>query len=174
MPLVDFDTADIYEELYGGPYTRERKSVILGNDHWRLLEVLGISQSHKIALIGCGFGWMAEDWMERGFNDIICVDNGKWIQQYKNKEAILPIEKELPENLYDWIITEDMIGTLSNQECLTIAEKLRRYGPVYHWTACRVEIGAGDLRLNWKSLEGWYSLLQPDKVIARNEDGRML
>jgi hypothetical protein len=115
MPLVDSndpalwvgDTA-LYRQYRPdgtGPYGFERsvKDRILGNDVDTLISALvtkGLTIGQRIALIGCGFGWEAERFVELGYgpladgtaNGKVCaVDTSTWIQSNKNSNAVVPI-----------------------------------------------------------------------------------
>lgn len=107
MPLVDSNQADLWD---GGPtslyraligdqsfgYARPAKQTYMGNDADLLIAALvskGLVVGQRIALIGAGFGWVAERLIERGYgpladgtaNGKVCnVETSTWIHSNKS------------------------------------------------------------------------------------------
>ncbi|HEY6617421.1 MAG TPA: hypothetical protein VIZ32_22995 [Vicinamibacterales bacterium] len=195
-PRVDYNDPETWASLYGGDgYVRANKDSILGHDHHRLHEVLGIEPGQSIILIGAGFGWVAEDWGAAGLGPIVAADSSTWIQTNKPLQATLPIYNEnsstggsrskilkaLGQAKATWCISEDVMPALDDDEAVQLALRMRLMATnVTHWMSCGVRkhddpnAWAGDPRLNWKTLEDWKELLTPDIVVARSEWGRRL
>jgi len=165
MPLLDFSNSDEYERLYTGGFVRERKADILGNDHWALAEALDLQPGTSITLLGAGFGWIAEDWIEKGLGPIECVDNGQWIQENKHLHATLPILPD-PVQQSDLYITEDVLTCYGDDEVLAILASLRPVCPrLVHWVSTVTPSSMPGL--NWKTIEEWKVLVAPDQVAQR-------
>jgi hypothetical protein len=209
MPLVDSGDASLWD---GGPtslyrarvngqsvgYTRAAMQMYLGNDGYRLREVLNIQPGQSIILVGAGFGWVAEQWMADGYGPLVAIDTSPWIEANKAQNSTITIYAEDMETNQSrgrvrqalglsgnqratWCISEDVVGLLADAEAAQMAERMRIVGTnVAHWISCGVRrfdnpnVWAGDSRLNWKTLEDWKTLLAPDLVVARNENGRVL
>lgn len=151
MPLVDSNDAALWDGREGCPYrvpvgdaffgyVRPVAQYLLGNDVDGLIAALvskGLQQGQRIALIGGGFGWVAEKFIEAGYgpaadgtaNGKICVvDTSTWIQNNKNANAQLAvinadvngatgrrtIRQQFGSNNaeVDWAITEDVLPCL--------------------------------------------------------------
>ena len=200
MPLIDANdpriwdggSISVYRNRVNGRfvgYTREVRRNYMGNDHWVLRQKLGLKPGQSILIVGAGYGWVAEDWQTIGLGPIICVDNSTWIQTNKCYEARVPIHSENILNLedrerirqlsppkFDWAISEDVLSTLSDSECLDMSKAMNDLAHrVVHWISVGnkryddPEVWAGDPRLNWKTSHEWKNLLGNDHIIARNE-----
>ncbi len=151
MPLLDSNQASLWDgsatSLYRYPqgeltfgYVRPVAQYYLGNDAEMLIAALvtkGLQQGQRIALIGGGFGWVAERFIAAGYGPIadgtangkICVvDTSTWIQDNKAANAQLPvinadvnastgrrtIRQQFGSNnaTVDWVISEDVISLL--------------------------------------------------------------
>jgi hypothetical protein len=160
-------------------FERIAKQQIFGDDHIVLAKALDIQPGERIALIGAGFGWVAEDWINMGLGPIVNTDISRWIQQNLNENAVLPIlnEDSLTEQSranvlnaigghIDWVITEDCLPILSDEECIALVNALHLYGgKVAHWVSCSTPSSFGGL--NWKTDAEWKQMVGPDLVIRR-------
>lgn len=116
MPLVDSNLASLWDggvnSLYRAylpdgsaiaGYERNARQQYIGNDADALVAALvskGLIVGQRIALIGAGFGWVAEQMLELGYgpmadgsaNGKICnVDTSTWIQANKTGNATTTI-----------------------------------------------------------------------------------
>lgn len=185
MPLVDSNLAQTWDELYGcelsdgtlAHFERAAKERILGEDHWRLRNALGLLPGTSICIVGAGYGWIAEDWEEAGLGPIVCTDTSTYIHQGVALHAVKTILDEdalTAESRsrilaaaglahFDLVITEDVLPILSDEECLVLCSALRELGlSVAHW----ISVGGGDPRLNWKTPEAWRALTG-DLIVPR-------
>lgn len=152
MPLVDSNQASAWDggasSMYRsyGPdgtvrgYTRAAMRDYYGNDVDTLIAALvskGLTQGQRIVLIGAGFGWAAERFVELGYgpmadgtaNGKICnVDTSTWIQDNKNGNATTTIinadvnastgrrtiRQQFGSNnaAIDWLVSEDVLPGL--------------------------------------------------------------
>lgn len=198
MPLVNSNDVAVWDSLYRCEmengrvvhYAREAKQQYIGNDHWALRDALGLRAGQRIALIGAGFGWIAEDWAAVGLGPIVAVDTSTWIQANKAQQATFTIlNADTATNSgrnavrsalglsgnqrADWAITEDVLPVLTDAECVQVGTALRNLAAnVAHWVS--VATGSGDARLNWKDLASWKALMTPDRVVKRGLEGTVL
>lgn len=189
MPMMDSDQQSTWDYLYrcqvNGQtvhYVREAKEQYLGQDHWKLRDALGLQPGQKICLVGGGYGWVAEDWGAAGLSVTVC-DTSAYIQANKTSQSTVQVLNEsglsvqsrrnlltvagLPQNgKFDWIITEDVLPMLTDNECLPLGSECRKFGlNVAHWVSVKE---AGNFApLNWKTLAEWKALMTPDKVVKR-------
>jgi hypothetical protein len=119
VPLVDSNQAALWTGGAGSLYVQYRadgtgpvgfersvKDRILGDGGWMIdnliaaLVTKGLQVGQRIALIGCGFGWEAERFIELGYGPaadgtangkVLAVDTSTWIQANKNGNAAVPI-----------------------------------------------------------------------------------
>jgi len=153
MPLVDSNQAALWDggvsslyrcridgQIVG--YTRAAKQQYYGNDVDTLIAALntkGLVQGQRIALVGAGFGWAAERFVELGYGPIasgtaggkVCsIDTSTWIQANKgNGNATTTIidadvngatgrrtiRQQFGSNNadIDWAISEDVLPCLT-------------------------------------------------------------
>jgi 2-polyprenyl-3-methyl-5-hydroxy-6-metoxy-1,4-benzoquinol methylase len=189
VPLVDSNLETTWSSLYSClvdgvvvGYVRSAKTQYYGNDHLILKNALDLQPTQRIALIGAGFGWSAEDWIAQGLN-VTATDISTWIHENKhihakiqilNEDSLSEKSRENIENFaggkIDIAITEDVMPNLSDDECLELAKNLRFLAPkVVHWVSCITPSSEGS-PLNMKSIEDWKALLSPDLVIRRGSD----
>lgn len=151
MPLIDSNLASAWDggasSLYRCPindqvvgYVRAAKQQYYGDDVDMLIDALtskGLIKGHRIALIGAGFGWAAERFIELGYgpladgtaNGKVCsVDTSTWIQANKAGNATTTIinadvngstgrrtvKQQFGSNnaVIDWAISEDVLPVL--------------------------------------------------------------
>src|SRR5690349_18512502 len=154
MPLVDSNLAALWDggdtSLYRAwkgdspptffGYQRSEMSRYIGNDADNLIAALessGLQIGQRIALIGAGFGWVAEAFIAKGYgpmadgtaNGKVCaVDTSNWIQSNKNGNATVTIinadvnastgrrtvKQQFGSNnaVIDWAISEDVLPLL--------------------------------------------------------------
>lgn len=214
MPLVDSNLAALWDggasSLYRAAlpdgsavvgYTRAARQQYTGNDADALVAALvskGLVRGQRIALIGAGFGWVAERMLELGYGPT-AVDTSTWIQANKAGNAATTIisadvngstgrrtiRQQFGSNTadVDWAVSEDVLPLLVGtgptpggaNEIVPFCTALRALCPnVAHWVTTLTTPGAQDPRLNWKTLEEWKAWCSPDWVIARNEFSRVL
>lgn len=102
------------------------------------LESVGLVKGQRIALVGSGFGWVAEEFIAQGYgpladgtaNGKVCsVDTSTWIQANTNGNATVPIinadvngstgrrtiKQQFGSNtaVIDWAISEDVLPILT-------------------------------------------------------------
>jgi len=198
MPLVDFDDPELwnggptslYRDAEGRGYVRETRGSYYGEsgeDAIALRNALGVLPGDSIIFVGGAFGWIAELWERDGYGPIVVTDTSAWIHANKAANAVVEILNEdgatsesrdaildaLGVPVATWCISEDVIPTLTADEAQAMAANMRLVADnVAHWVTTKMV--AQDERLNWKSLEEWKALLDPDLVVARNENGRVI
>lgn len=193
MPMMDFNNKATWDYLYNPPFERNNMREILGDDSLDAqalrssLETLGMKSNHAIALIGGGYGWVAEAWALAGYSSIVVCDTSTYIQTNKSQHARVPILNEdgmspgsqgriraaLSRTSIDWVITEDVLPCLSDQELNGFLPVMRSLGSkVAHWVSVKME--GNYAPLNWKTLEEWKTVCGNDWVIERNRGARVL
>lgn len=153
MPLVDSNQASLWDggasSLYRAwdgrngrlGYQRSEARRYIGNDADNLivaLESVGLTVGQRIALIGAGFGWVAEAFIAQGYgpmadgtaNGKVCaIDTSTWIQSNKSGNATVnivnadvnastgrrAIRQQFGSNnaVIDWAISEDVLPILT-------------------------------------------------------------
>lgn len=153
MPLVDSNQSSLWDggatSLYRAwdgrnghlGYQRSEAWRYIGNDAKSLiaaLESVGMTTGQRIALVGAGFGWVAEEFIAQGYgpmadgtaNGKVCaIDTSTWIQSNKNGNATVnivnadvnastgrrAIRQQFGSNnaVIDWAISEDVLPILS-------------------------------------------------------------
>ncbi len=152
MPLIDSNLAAAWDggasslyrcEVNGQAtgYVRSVKQQYIGNDADLLIAALvskGLQQGQRIALIGAGFGWVAERFVELGYGPMasgtaagkICnVDTSTWIQANKTGNATTTIinadvnastgRRTIKQQfgsttaVIDWAVSEDVLPLLT-------------------------------------------------------------
>lgn len=184
MPLFDFNTSVYYNTCYRafGGYSRANRISIINDNSDMLKNYLGIQPGDTVILIGCGFGWIAEEWTNSGLGPICPVDTSLWIHSNTATESAIPIynfdlntqagrDSALstlglgPNDKATWAITEDMIACLSDSENLELAANLRLIANnVAHWTSIPIDFNTL-LAHNWKTKQDWETFLSPDIIV---------
>lgn len=184
MPLFDFNTSTYYNVAYRGfgGYSRDNRTLIMNNNQNVLKNQLGIQPNDTILIVGCGFGWIAEEWSNSGFGPICPVDTSLWIHSNTSTESAITIynfdlntqlgrEYALasvglgPNDKATWAITEDMIACLTDNENLELAANLRLIANnVVHWTTIPYDFNTLQVH-NWKTKQDWETLLSPDIIV---------
>jgi len=149
MPLVDSNLQATWDSLYrcrdgNGQvihYVRAGLKQYVGDGADILIDVLaakGMVAGQRIALVGAGFGWVAERFVARGFGPmangtaagrVAAIDTSTWIQANRAGNANVNIlnadvngatgrravRQEFGSNntVIDWAITEDVLPILS-------------------------------------------------------------
>lgn len=188
MPLVEFNKAyyDTCYQFCEQGYTRAEKFRVLHNiDHIVFKNALQLQPGDSILIIGAGFGWQAEEWINMGLGPICAVDTAQWIQDNKATESVIPIydfdittqagkdqAKSIlgitGNNKIKWAITEDMIVCLSDAECLLLASSLREIAEtVVHYTTVPTNFNTV-IPHNWKSIADWKTFLSPDLIVQND------
>jgi hypothetical protein len=203
MPLVDSNDPTVWSSTYRvyvdgveRGYERAAKDRIMGEDPDRMVEALvrvGLQKGQRIALIGCGFGWMAEQLVELGYGPIadgtasgriVNVDTSTWIHANKANNAVIEILNQninastgrravksafgSPNAVIDWAISEDVLPILTDSEVSPFCSALRQAAVnVAHWVSVLYPEADQDTRMNWKTLADWKTLVAPDHLIER-------
>lgn len=192
MPIIDWNQEISYNhpDIYGkiGGYCRNsREDIIKVCDHNKLQIAINPTADQKILIVGAGFGWIAEMWMESGISSICAVDTSTWIQSNKAENAVIDIYdydvmssqgvaaiKQVlnvaPEDKIDLCVTEDLIYSYTDQECVALAEQLRTFcSRIVHYTSRgpqKPENFTPELsKYNWKLGAEWKQLLSPDQIL---------
>src|SRR4051812_11251741 len=110
-------------------FERAARQQIIGADHMSLKHALDIRAGQHIALIGAGFGWIAEEWIAQDIT-AVAVDTSKWIHANKDVHAAVPVydadcRTEVGRDIImnalgscpDWVISEDVLPMLCDQDC---------------------------------------------------------
>lgn len=172
-------------------YERAAMARIYGADGDRLRTALGLQPTQRICLLGCGFGWLVEQWRALGFTNLIGAEVSTHLRGRFLTEVPLTIQPLIlnesgetstsrrniklalgvtGNSKLDWIITEDVLPILSDQECQQLGSAARDLAAnVAHWVSVKQGgFPAGhDPRLNWKTLAEWKALMGADRVVAR-------
>lgn len=193
MPITDWNDSAVWNALYSGcsneeeQFVRDSKDIIMCNAHWRLKDALDIKPSESIVLIGAAYGWIAEDWIQFGLGPVVAVDISTYIQTRKHMHAVVPIINEniLTESgleairsvlggngiMADWVISEDLLPMLTDQECLDMGREMRKLGKnVAHWVTTKSPGNVEWPPMNWKTLEEYKNLMSPDAIVKRGSD----
>jgi hypothetical protein len=154
MPLVDSNQASLWDgssdlSLYrawvnnlpvGYQRMADGSSPFIGNDAKALIAALesrGLLKTHRLVLIGAGFGFVHDEFLAAGYGPtadgtangkLLSVDTSTYIQANLNGNARVPIlnadvnaatgrrtvRQQFGSNnaAVDWIVTEDVLGTL--------------------------------------------------------------
>lgn len=100
---ADYDaTYELYAERYNYPLFRPyaklhyNRAVLFGMLQRRagyLINILGIQPTDKVLLVGCGFGWTMEGFINQGVPDTWGTDTSAWIQSAKTTSERPDIEE---------------------------------------------------------------------------------
>lgn len=151
MPLVDSNQAALWDGGVGSlyrcfvgssavGYQRSVRQQYMGNDVDALITALvskGLQKGHRIALVGAGFGWAAERFIELGYGPladgtangkVAAIDTSTWIQANKTGNAVVTIinadvngstgRRAIKQQfgstnaVIDWAVTEDVLPLL--------------------------------------------------------------
>ena len=189
MPIVNWDQEITFNhpDVYGnsGGYNRQNREYLIDVcSHRSLVNLFPYQQGESILLVGAGFGWIAELFIENGLAPVCAVDTSLWIQQEKQNHSVIDVHnldvtnvndqqsiKQIlglqPNEKIDWCITEDFFTGISDEECLAIAESLRGIGNnVIHYITPPPVKDLEILRTrNWKTGPEWKQLLSPDSIL---------
>lgn len=184
MLLLDPNQASFWEKLYEcmidgvvHHFDRAAKQAIMGDDGEKLREALKIQSGQNVVLIGAAFGWIAEDWIKLGVN-VVAVDTSSWIHANLEGNAIIPIinadcrtepGREVILSALgttpDYVISEDVLPVLTDDDCNTLALGMRAMGGII---AHMISTGtSGNVDLNWKTQEQWKQAFAGDLIIQR-------
>jgi SAM-dependent methyltransferase len=193
VPLMDFDKQETWEAMYrvhvdDGKWMhfhRDVRAQLLGHSPLQLRDNLKIELDKRILLVGAGFGFVAEDFVENGYKNVVACDSSKWIHAHKDRYAVLDIVDADPTRphdraalgSFDWCVTEDVVTCLTDDEAVALAQACRSLAPkVAHWTtACPHRHDLDEFKsrtahphFNWKKMVDWRALLAPDLVVPRS------
>lgn len=178
----------------------------------KLMDAIGICHGEKVLIIGCGFGWLVEEFNRIGVH-ALGTDTSPYIHAAKDtseepelREAIIAadldpdsgrgaeaLEKLLDGGIrtkatilnqdslteesrfivgssigdIDYIITEDLLPALSDEEVSELCLALWEYNAkaVYHLMALKNVSVDQDPKFNWKTLEDWQPLVHGQMII---------
>lgn len=187
MPYVDFDDPSIWQAMYNPPFIRENflphgpRGNIDGNNLLDALISKGLEASHRVVIVGGGFGWNAETFIARGYDNIVVCDSSSYIQERLAGNAVLPI---LNENLLteesrlrvlnalggtcDLAITEDVVAGLYDNEIASFAPMMRAFATrIAHWVTPYLGADRHTMEFNWKPIDEWKAILSPDIIVKR-------
>lgn len=192
MPIIDWNQESSFNhpDIYGriGGYCRNSKEDIMRVcEHHKLQVAINPTPDQKILIVGAGFGWIAESWIESGISSICAVDTSAWIQSNKAGNAVIDIYdydvmtsqgvasiKQVlnvaAEDKIDLCVTEDIICSYTDQECVELSEQLRTFcNRIVHYTSRgpqKPENFTPELaKYNWKTGPQWKQLLSPDGIL---------
>lgn len=154
----------------------------------QIITVLGINASHRIGIIGAGYGWIANQIAQQSGCVVAAVDTSGVIQSGKAVNAdieILNIDVSgnngrnqvrqalglSGQNKASFVITEEVITILDDAEAQQLSTFLHNLSDnVVHWTTVRndkkLADGNQDPRFNWHSIAEWKALLPGDLFIV--------
>lgn len=187
MPLMDFDKPETWAFLYSTSFTRDAWQESAALDALGMIEALkphGLETNDTIAFIGSGYGWIAEHWSSSGYPNVAAFDTSSYIHANKADNALLVIHNEDglnassqarmksvfsidPAMKIDWVITEDVIPCLSDEELQVFLPAMRMLGKkVVHWTSLKTD--GNFAPLNWKTSDEWKTFIGADLLIPRS------
>lgn len=176
MPVTDFNDPDLWLSVFCknvGGYRRAGKDGIHNSvENEMLRSALSLQGGQRVLLIGAAYGWVAEDWQAAGIN-AVAVDTSTYIQATKAENAVVDVldfdvmtdaglQAAKTLGPWDWVITEDLLPCLSDDEVNTLAVNLRQLGRVAHWVAPIVSPPFIS-----RPLETYRDWLAPDVVVHR-------
>jgi hypothetical protein len=181
MPLVDYNLKSTFDVAYNdsGGYSRDTRPVILRDAPLRLAQVLHMQPGEPILIVGAGYGWIAEEWLDMGLGPICPVDTSEWIQSSKydsstieiysldvSKEAdVQRIHQLLDTTRIEWVITENVLPVLTDDECETLSRHLHSFCPnIIHYMQTS-KPHTDPQKHNWKSADEWKDLLPADRIV---------
>lgn len=189
MPLT-YDQA-LYDILYNvdGPngsrihYTRELYDV---NHDWvaRRLTMVpsGLIANSNIVVVGCGFGWLIENLLDAGANNVVGVDPSPYVHANKAEHSRSDVAGRIVnatvgvDNVgsilqqagfpatYNVVIDDDAASSNSDAELpafLNGCEALLQGGQrarIIHLVTQKREEGGQDSAINWKFMAEWKAL----------------
>ena len=197
-PLVDPNLAQTWAELYqvkkasdpnvwAAGYVRDCSIYTAAvSDAAGIIAALGINSTHKVGVIGAAYGWLSNQIALQSGCVIAAVDTSTYIQSGKAVNADITILNAdistgsgrtavrqalgiTGQNKASFMITEDVLPTLSDAECTQLSTFLHNLSDtVVHWLTLLDQGGNQDPRLNWKNAAGWKALLPGDFFIKRS------
>lgn len=154
----------------------------------KIVAALNLQPAHKVGIIGCGYGWIANNIALIAGCTVAAVDTSTYIQSGKLANADIEIinadvssnngRNQVKQalgitgnNKADFIITEDVITDLTDAECQQLSTFLHNLSDnVVHWTSVlqpeKIASGHQDPSYNWKSIADWKALLPNDLFIV--------
>lgn len=200
MPLLDYNDPAIWAETYdvnrddGQPgrvgYVLAGKRHLISRDIApEIIAELGLNDTHRILILGAGFGWLANDIAIMSGAVVAAVDTSTYIQDNKvaNAEGVEILNADVSagsgraqvrqalgitgNNKATHAITENVITVLDDAENTQLSSFLHNMADiVVHWTAERYDDklakGFQDPRYNWKHFPDWKLLLPNDLFIS--------
>jgi hypothetical protein len=196
MPLINMDDPAEWDGMYEVPRDDGtgrghfeiacKRHIVAVSNAEGIIKALGINATHKIAMIGAGFGWMAKDVAELSGAVVAAVDTSTYIQTRKAQDAEIEIlnadvsagagRAALRQALgitgnskASFMITEDVLTILTDAECQQLSSFLHNLSTVVvHWLTVKDQGSGQDPRMNWKTPSQWKALLPNDLFIQRS------
>jgi hypothetical protein len=185
MPVVDCNQASYWQTAYTGGYSRANTGLVEASrrEATQFREVLGVLPGEKVVIVGGGFGFMGEEWVDAGIQ-VAVTEISTWINANKGPNARADItllnESGTTNNsrrniraalgnptTLEWGISEDVLPVLTNAEGTTLASNMRSFcNKVAHLVSI---CGPGPTThpCQYKTLEQWKALVTPDLVVQR-------
>jgi len=197
VPLVDSNDPAVWASLYdlarlSDPNQRagfERDSSLYSaapREAQGIIAALGINSTHRICVLGAGYGWIANAIAQQSGCVVAAVDTSTYIQSGKAANADVEILNAdvragsgraavrqalgiTGQTKASFTITEDLLTILTDAECVQLSGFLHDFSTVVvHWVTLLDQGGNQDPRLNWKSVAAWKALLPADLFVQRS------
>lgn len=155
----------------------------------QIVNALNIQPSDTVLILGCGFGWIANNIALITGCTLAAVDTSTWIQTRKAQDADIEILNAdvsagngraavkqalgiTGNNKATYALTEEVITCLTDQEAQQLSNWLHDLATnVVHWTTLRDDrkLARGNQEAtgyNWKLISEWQALLPSDSFIV--------
>jgi hypothetical protein len=191
MPFLNVNDPAYWGGMYDPPFIRANRFALFGEGmrdarNLRLaLEAVGMQPTHRVALIGGAYGWVAEEWISAGYQWVGVFDISAHVHANKSVNAVVTIHNESGETnnskgnirqalgrnrnqKIDWAVTEDLLPMYTDAEINSYAPHLRDLANnVAHWVT---PLAPGSfMEMNWKTMAAWKAMMTPDSVIERGK-----
>lgn len=177
---IDFEEGGMYDEYHRFPFFE-----------WRVdaLKELFPPSNQKIAIWGCGWGYLVDEAVKVGFNvygfdaSEYAIDKGRSLLPHisdrlfiRDALSVSDVNSTTTENQkFALAITEDMLPCMNDDEVDLAISLLRKISelPLVHILTPSNAGGSGhDSSMNWKPDSEWSDILQPDRVL--NQHGELV
>lgn len=206
MPLVDYDDPTVWASLYDIKDHREPKNraARLGYERaamniispvkegQRIIDLLGLNDTHRICFIGCGFGFLVERILAIISPVVVAIDTSQYIQDNKGPNAAITIENFdvsggqgrgaakralgiTGNSKADFCISVDVISSLTDTEISQLDGWMFDIATtVVHLVTVLDPVKATipncqDPRLAWRTATEWKALMPNSLIIPRNQ-----
>ncbi len=156
----------------------------------QLIRHFSIKKEDRVLVLGCGFGYLVEAFIDFKFQKVWGVDNSTWIHAHRATESredvpIINIDasdsgiyakltEETGDPLFDWVIDEHILeGYMDGQHEKIIAAMntlTDKPSKVIHMVQPISEGKTGDPSMNWKTLDEWAAIYPNNRWIAPGRD----